>query len=465
MILPSSVDQLSDRDTNDKLGTPVQSIDSAVESLDDSPDSQHRHSSIRHSGEQLIGGGNGKYAEELSVQLNRSLAAWKMGGETSGGGVSLPLPPSSASTQTVGTVGIGGSHRPPPEAVSTTSSGHEPGWDSGLSSSDTVGGGDFCGCSCQDPRNSNNNNNSEDWVRILEALETVGEAEMLRKLEESIMGGTVPQCDHGGPSSSCRPAGSSFALNNALTGRAHYPGAPMFTNTILRHPPLASSSTAQLTSSLRAETDSLSLNSSASGASMSDLPPPMPPPKPPRPTSTSIVDSRLEAILKGLESIPYMTSPTPGPSTSTTSNAAVQRGNSLATPVPELCTPSTSGATNGAQQPLEIHRVTLHKDSAYNDFGFSVSDGDNDSGVYINKIRPGGPAYNSGNVRPFDRILQVNDTSLQFLDCILTVPLLLSATNKIDLLLCRDPFGAVNRHAPIAEEDEASIVSTKDSAV
>lgn len=67
MILPPSVDQLSDRDASDKLGTPVQSIDSAVESLDDSPDSHNRHSSARHSGEQLASGSNGKYGKLRSL--------------------------------------------------------------------------------------------------------------------------------------------------------------------------------------------------------------------------------------------------------------------------------------------------------------------------------------------------------------------------------------------------------------
>lgn len=45
-------------------------------------------------------------------------------------------------------------------------------------------------------------------MRVLEALETVGEEEMLRKLEESIMTGSVPNCQHG---VTCRPAGNELA--------------------------------------------------------------------------------------------------------------------------------------------------------------------------------------------------------------------------------------------------------------
>lgn len=59
------------------------------------------------------------------------------------------------------------------------------------------------------------------------------------------------------------------------------------------------------------------------------------------------------------------------------------------------------------QVPLEIIRVSLGKDAEYNDYGFSVSDGIEQKGVFINKIRPGGPADRSGSVRPFDKILQV----------------------------------------------------------
>lgn len=57
--------------------------------------------------------------------------------------------------------------------------------------------------------------------------------------------------------------------------------------------------------------------------------------------------------------------------------------------------------------PIEVHRVTLFKDKVYEDFGFSVSDGLYDKGVYVNRVRPGGPADMSGILKPFDRILQV----------------------------------------------------------
>lgn len=57
--------------------------------------------------------------------------------------------------------------------------------------------------------------------------------------------------------------------------------------------------------------------------------------------------------------------------------------------------------------PVEVHRVTLFKDKIYDDFGFSISDGLFEKGIYVNRIRPKGPADMCGLLRPFDRILQV----------------------------------------------------------
>lgn len=51
--------------------------------------------------------------------------------------------------------------------------------------------------------------------------------------------------------------------------------------------------------------------------------------------------------------------------------------------------------------------VTLYKDKVYDDYGFSISDGLYERGVYINRIRSGGPADIVGLLKPFDRIMQV----------------------------------------------------------
>ncbi len=54
--------------------------------------------------------------------------------------------------------------------------------------------------------------------------------------------------------------------------------------------------------------------------------------------------------------------------------------------------------------------IRLQKDGA-NDFGFSVSDGWSDPGVYVRTLRPGGPADQDGKLHPFDRILKVGGAS------------------------------------------------------
>ena len=89
---------------------------------------------------------------------------------------------------------------------------------------------------------------------------------------------------------------------------------------------------------------------------------------------------------------------------------------------------------------LQVHQVSLSKDSVYEDFGFSVSDGLYERGIYINRIRKGGPADLSGQLKAFDRILQVNDTRTYDFDCCLTVPLIAAAGESITLLVGRNPL-------------------------
>ncbi|XP_046743598.1 glutamate receptor-interacting protein 2 isoform X2 [Diprion similis] len=86
----------------------------------------------------------------------------------------------------------------------------------------------------------------------------------------------------------------------------------------------------------------------------------------------------------------------------------------------------------GSQQ---IVHVSLHKDPVYEDFGFSVSDGMYERGVYINRLRPGGPC--DGVLKPFDRILRVNDASTEDCDCCLAVPLIAAAGPRLDLTVAR----------------------------
>ncbi|XP_076683814.1 glutamate receptor interacting protein isoform X1 [Andrena cerasifolii] len=86
-------------------------------------------------------------------------------------------------------------------------------------------------------------------------------------------------------------------------------------------------------------------------------------------------------------------------------------------------------------RPQQIVHVSLHKDPVYEDFGFSVSDGLYERGVYINRLRPGGPC--DGVLRPYDRILRVNEASTEDCDCCLAVPLIAAAGSRLDLTIAR----------------------------
>uniref|UniRef100_A0A3B3B7G2 Glutamate receptor interacting protein 2b n=1 Tax=Oryzias melastigma TaxID=30732 RepID=A0A3B3B7G2_ORYME len=89
--------------------------------------------------------------------------------------------------------------------------------------------------------------------------------------------------------------------------------------------------------------------------------------------------------------------------------------------------------------PLELHKVTVIKDPESDDFGFSVSDGFLEKGVYVNMVRPEGPADRSG-LRSFDRILQVNHVRTRDFDCCLAVPLITEAGDRLELVISRNPL-------------------------
>uniref|UniRef100_A0A8C7G6L7 Glutamate receptor interacting protein 2 n=1 Tax=Oncorhynchus kisutch TaxID=8019 RepID=A0A8C7G6L7_ONCKI len=89
--------------------------------------------------------------------------------------------------------------------------------------------------------------------------------------------------------------------------------------------------------------------------------------------------------------------------------------------------------------PLELHKVTVMKDPESDDFGFSVSDGFLEKGVYVNMIRPEGPADRAG-LKPYDRILQVNHVRTRDFDCCLAVPLITEAGDKLELVISRNPL-------------------------
>ncbi|XP_067092608.1 glutamate receptor-interacting protein 2 [Osmerus mordax] len=99
--------------------------------------------------------------------------------------------------------------------------------------------------------------------------------------------------------------------------------------------------------------------------------------------------------------------------------------------------------------PLELHKVTVMKDPESDDFGFSVSDGFLEKGVYVNMIRPDGPADRAG-LRPYDRILQVNHVRTRDFDCCLAVPLITEAGDRLELVISRNPLAQESPPLPSA---------------
>lgn len=104
--------------------------------------------------------------------------------------------------------------------------------------------------------------------------------------------------------------------------------------------------------------------------------------------------------------------------------------------------------------PVELHKVSLLKDSDLEDFGFSVSDGVLEKGVYVNNIRPGGPAE-IGGLKPYDRLLQINHVRTRDFDCCLVVPLIAESGNKLDLVISRNPVSSQPSELNPLSNDEA----------
>uniref|UniRef100_A0A8C7IJN7 Glutamate receptor interacting protein 2 n=1 Tax=Oncorhynchus kisutch TaxID=8019 RepID=A0A8C7IJN7_ONCKI len=97
---------------------------------------------------------------------------------------------------------------------------------------------------------------------------------------------------------------------------------------------------------------------------------------------------------------------------------------------------------------ISLPSVTLRKDPDCGDFGFSVSDGFLEKGIYVNMIRPDGPANQAG-LKPYDRILQVNRVRTRDFDCFLTVSLITEAGDSLDLVISRNSLAQADKGPPL----------------
>lgn len=100
-------------------------------------------------------------------------------------------------------------------------------------------------------------------------------------------------------------------------------------------------------------------------------------------------------------------------------------------------------------------RVHLKRDKRFLDFGFSISDRLYGNGVYVNKIRPNGPAQIEGSLIPRMRIYKVNQVDVTRMECNQVVPLLSSSPDDLVLEVGRRP-------APLFDETDEFIEPEQD---
>uniref|UniRef100_A0A8R1TS77 PDZ domain-containing protein n=2 Tax=Onchocerca TaxID=6281 RepID=A0A8R1TS77_ONCVO len=425
-------------ETSEKTGTPIQSIDSAVESLDDSPGNMPKYHSgtQRYVIDEQIPNTSLNYTEE-QVDYER-----------------ITYPRSSAHSS--GLSGpFGGESRKKP-SVCWMEQGQ---WERGLNLATNKTLSEPCNC------HKNTNLEPENWIEVLEALETAGEAAMLRKLEECTTG-----------TNGTKMTTTSYTHSNSLITRCHEPAIvqrsdlrspcsdttgrqpypftsstgvlvrPMLSPSV--NPKFAKHGTQQSQYSSNDRMDSLSLsNDSQTSTSLGDISYHMVPPKPPRYGTGEIhALSVLSEPSNARNSISGRISPRSTHDLLRSKNKLPQPSTTLV--LHELSSKTFAPAISGGS----THQVRLRKDPSTNSFGFSVSDGVGDNaGVFINEILPGGPADRCGQILPYDKILQINDTSLQYLDCDLALPLL--QVDEIEMVLYRETDSSRN----IVEDDEESL--------
>ncbi|EJW84029.1 hypothetical protein WUBG_05062, partial [Wuchereria bancrofti] len=422
--------------------TPIQSIDSAVESLDDSPSNipKYHSGTQRYVIDEQIPNTSLNYVEEL-IDYER-----------------ITYPSSSALPSGL-TIPFSGESRKKPDLCWMEQHGQGQ-WEKDLSFATNKSLPERCNC------HKNTNLKPENWIEVLEALETVGEAAMLRKLEECTSGnsdGTIKT--HSNPlitrcnestivqrSDLRLPCGGN---TTTTTGRQFYPFTSSSTGALVRpmlspsaNPKFTKFETQQSQYSSNDRMDSLSLsNDSQTSTSLGDISYHIVPPKPPR-YGTS--DIQHLSVLSEPSNVRNSISDG-GLSTRSMHDLSRSKNIRLLPPSTALVLHELSSKTFTPTKSGTTHQIRLRKDPSTNSFGFSVSDGIGDNaGVFINEILPGGPADRCGQILPYDKILQINDTSLQYLDCDLALPLL--QVDEIEMVLYRETDSSTN----IIDDDEES---------
>ncbi|CAF3827601.1 unnamed protein product [Adineta steineri] len=98
--------------------------------------------------------------------------------------------------------------------------------------------------------------------------------------------------------------------------------------------------------------------------------------------------------------------------------------------------------------------LVLNRDKRILDFGFSISDRLYGTGVYVNKIRPHGPAELEGTLIPCMRIYKVNNIDVTRMECNQVVPLLSTSPDQLILAVGRRPAPMFDETDELFDIDE-----------
>ncbi|CAK5031302.1 unnamed protein product [Meloidogyne enterolobii] len=280
--------------------------------------------------------------------------------------------------------------------------------------------------------------NDNEWMRILEALEVVSEAEMLRKLEECILNGSasnyVPPSNnksrYGFQQMFPSELGNILSHQQLVSTNNNYDVVDNINQSIDKQ-------TQKIFPSQELHKKYVVANHSRSGT----------------PTMMKSQQQQNGELPPAMPS-PRISTTDPPPFTIATSSTFTSSQKSISTNSLPSCTLNNLKQENEIDEFSEVFSVQLKRCPLTKSFGFSVCDGligeDDEiieelnekntiqltpTGIYIRSLVKDGPAEKCGRIQPRDRILQINGRSIQFLTCDLVLPLL--TTETVDLLLLR----------------------------
>uniref|UniRef100_A0A183CBE0 ribulose-phosphate 3-epimerase n=1 Tax=Globodera pallida TaxID=36090 RepID=A0A183CBE0_GLOPA len=438
------------------------------------------------------------------------------------------------------------------------------GWDSGLSSAaatDSQNGGQqqqrpscqsagktagqerCCGCRSEQPSSTTASNSpqssslssssrgakrdekKEDWARILDALETVGEEEMLRKLEESILSGQASNYSPTGCAKKCQHF-LPFCPENGVLSRRFLPNSNSASNCCAQASHLIPSAPAghlakpslldakmmkfngenngnnspfpttpvrvncpvrtecvknivnETSTSTRPQTPVLGLNRRVAlmhnSTFLFELPPPMPSPRPtaaattlppllPFPRHANLLHSNNQLEIEATSN----NNNNNNASTFTSASSQEHQRHRSSSAIPFITSPTSSSREGDVEDQIEeanderedqfdelseVFSIQLCRCLHTKSFGFSVCDGTADGetegrreqqkqGIFVRSLVKNGPADKSG---------RINGRSIQFLTCDLALPLLATERANHSLRKGRECLG----------KSEASVFNT-----